>query len=502
MKIKDTEKEKIFEFTTFKNTENINMIENNQIPQLKGWALKKNQIKAHLYKNLSFQLQQVSTNIFHFVGPFICIFLMWLTLYEIKKQFNKDYNFDKINGIPFYHNLPFSFFSKSAAYPVSANNCLKWFLYEDLRENNYHQKKEGFDEIKKDNSKKEVKIEDILKTQFYELCPKIKKSVPYFEKSKTGVNSEIFKTMKYLNSFQLKVNEEVQEIELLPDAGLSISSLSQNKIEISIQMNDLLFTEFHRDNGFSKMSFKIPKPEIQNFFDTGENLKKYLNNTELINKELIQKTSEQIYNKTLSKIERIKKTLNTENSTFPTVTATEGILNTIDLITKNYLALKNKKTKIVSSISYMDTISTTDLIFNSIIVLIIISILPLGVSSHFSLFLHMLVSEKEERTREMMVLHGMKMEFYYLVNYFYFGILSFLSSVFFVGNCYFFLDLELFRGTSVFVVFVVFALWAHSQVSLAFFVQNFPIDLKIATSLLKSFWLYFYHFFVDGFCFY
>ena len=487
MEIPNNESEKIFEFTSLKNSEGKKKTLKDSIPKLKGWSLKKNQIKAHLYKNLSFQIQQVSTNIFHFVGPLICIFLMWLTLYEIKKNFSKDYNFDKINGIPFYHNLPFSFFSKSAAYPVSANNCLKWFLYEDQRGKNNLDIGNQNSEIDKknieiENLKNEINIDNILKNQFYELCPQVKKSVPYFKKTETNVNSEIFKTMKYLNQFQVKINEEIQDIDLLPDAGLTIKSLSNKKIDICIQMNDLLFTEFHRDNGFSKMSFKIINPEIESFFKTNKNLKKYLNNTELINKELIQKTSKEIYNKTLSKIERIKKTFNTENATFPTVTATEGILNTIDLITKNYLNTKNKKTKIVSSISYMDTLSTTDLIFNSIIVLIIISILPLGVSSHFSLFLHLLISEKEEGTKKMMILHGTKMEFYYFVNYFYFCFISFCSSIFFISGCFIFLDLEIFKGTSIYVIFLIFAIWAHSQVSLSFFVQNFPINLKISTS--------------------
>ena len=39
------------------------------------------------------------------------LILIWIIKYEFKKGFSEDYKFDAINGIPFYLNIPLSFFS-------------------------------------------------------------------------------------------------------------------------------------------------------------------------------------------------------------------------------------------------------------------------------------------------------------------------------------------------------------------------------------------------------
>lgn len=86
------------------------------------------------------------------------------------------------------------------------------------------------------------------------------------------------------------------------------------------------------------------------------------------------------------------------NTTIPTITATEGSLYIMDLITKNYLK-RNQKPKIISSISYMDTISTKELLFKTFIVFTMILVIPIGVAGHFATFLYALVSEKENKTK-------------------------------------------------------------------------------------------------------
>lgn len=89
----------------------------------------------------------------------------------------------------------------------------------------------------------------------------------------------------------------------------------------------------------------------------------------------------------------MNKAFGLKNSTFPIVTTTEGVLNSIDLITKNYINKYNNTLKIVSSVSYMDTLSTKQLIFNSIITLMIITLVPLGMAGYFPVFLSSLINE-------------------------------------------------------------------------------------------------------------
>ncbi len=43
----------------------------------------------------------------------------------------------------------------------------------------------------------------------------------------------------------------------MPDANLVIHEVSKDSINLDIQINDVIMSEYHRDNGFSKMSFKI-----------------------------------------------------------------------------------------------------------------------------------------------------------------------------------------------------------------------------------------------------
>ena len=115
------------------------------------------------------------------------------------------------------------------------------------------------------------------------------------------------------------------------------------------------------------------------------------------------------------------------NSTFPIVTPTEGLINTIDLITKNYLKIYSKNTKIISSISYMDTISTKKLLFSSFKTLFTVTMFPIGLVGHLAVFIYILISEKEDKTKSMMEMHGLKPKFYILTYYIFFLIFSFVS---------------------------------------------------------------------------
>jgi len=98
-----------------------------------------------------------------------------------------------------------------------------------------------------------------------------------------------------------------------------------------VQVNDLLFNEFHRDNGFSKLSFKMPSKGF-NFFkelkddylpsslnskslDTGfQKLSDYFNGNFTIDPQTVVKNSEAIYNKTQSALKRL---ISNKNTTFP-----------------------------------------------------------------------------------------------------------------------------------------------------------------------------------------
>lgn len=77
-----------------------------------------------------------------------------------------------------------------------------------------------------------------------------------------------------------------------------------------------------------------------------------------------------------------QKFFNITNTTIPIITPTEGVLYLLDLMTKNQMNRVGNP-KIVSSISYMETLSTKKLLFNTFVLSIIIVIIPIGVAGHF-----------------------------------------------------------------------------------------------------------------------
>ena len=150
----------------------------------------------------------------------------------------------------------------------------------------------------------------------------------------------------------------------------------------------------------------------------------------------------------------------------------------------------NENVRFISSFSYMDTVSAKSLIFGSIFCFISITIVPLAVTGHFSVFLYSLIVEREERTKYMMQVHGMQLSLYYLVNYFFFFFLSFTSTLIFVFASIYITELPLFENTNFGIICLLYALFSHSQICLAFLIQNFPLNTKTAVSKLNSIWVY------------
>lgn len=151
----------------------------------------------------------------------------------------------------------------------------------------------------------------------------------------------------------------------------------------------------------------------------------------------------------------------------------------------------NPNVRFVSSVSYLDSISAKNLIFAAFFCLITVSIIPLAVAGQLPIFLYALIVEKEMKTKYMMVVHGMNLWTYYLVNYFFFLGFSMLGNVSFILTCKYFLELPMFVSTSMAVLLLVFALFTHCQICLAILFQNFSLSTKIATGNLTSVWIHY-----------
>lgn len=172
------------------------------------------------------------------------------------------------------------------------------------------------------------------------------------------------------------------------------------------------------------------------------------------------------------------------------ITATEGGANTIDLLFKNLMKKLNPDVRFVSSVSYLDSISAKNLIFGAFFCLITVTLIPLAVSGHFAVFLYALIVEKEMKTKYMMLMHGMNLWVYYLINYIFFLAFATISNTIFILASRYFLELPMFTQTSTIILFLVFGLFAHCQICLSILIQNFSLGTKIATGKLKSLRIY------------
>lgn len=78
-------------------------------------------------------------------------------------------------------------------------------------------------------------------------------------------------------------------------------------------------------------------------------------------------------------------------------------------------------------------------------------------------------------------MNGLKLHIYFGVYYLNFFLTSVFSSFFYLLCCYLFLDLKMIMDTNIGLIILLFLLWAHIQISLAFFFQLFPLTKKVSS---------------------
>lgn len=163
-------------------------------------------------------------------------------------------------------------------------------------------------------------------------------------------------------------------------------------------------------------------------------------------------------------------------------------MRTTDIIFKNFMKIRNPDVKFVSSVSYLDIISSKAMVFGAFVCLVAVTVLPLATAGHFSMILYSFVVETEKKTKHMMIIHGTNNVLYYLVNYFYFMIMCTLGSLIFIIASILILDLPIFVSSSTLVLFLVYCLYSHAQICLAILFQNFSISTRISTGKIISVW--------------
>ena len=97
---------------------------------------------------------------------------------------------------------------------------------------------------------------------------------------------------------------------------------------------------------------------------------------------------------------------------------------------------------------------------------------PFALTFLLPVFMSVIVYEKEEKIRELMKMSGMKMSYYWAVNYCYNYALYLLVVTVFTAVALL-VEIRLWTQTSPTVLFVLLFLWGHALVSLAFLLSTF-----------------------------
>ncbi|CAG8815504.1 11897_t:CDS:2, partial [Gigaspora margarita] len=97
---------------------------------------------------------------------------------------------------------------------------------------------------------------------------------------------------------------------------------------------------------------------------------------------------------------------------------------------------------------------------------------PFGISFLLPTFVIILVKEKEDRIVRMMKMHGLSSIVYYFTHYLHFYILYIITSALLIVTGYF-LKLTFFTLTDPWLIVILFFIWGHIQIAMAFLLSTF-----------------------------
>ena len=260
----------------------------NAFPRQIGVGLSFSQIRAIFLKNLSFQSRQTATNIFQILVPLICLALIWISKYEVSLNLENDIILGNIGSIPFFMNLPSILDRESSINPISVSDCHKWFLVNEM------------------GNKNSATINYLTRPQFPHFCQRSNVSVPFSKSTNLPINHFLYTKLSQIDENPLYFGEEIKDLDLLPDAAFTFNQISEQRIDVDLHVNDLLFSEYHRNNGFSKFSFRLPKnnanlyQDVQATIQTVRNDTRNASFTSVFSQFLVQnnsKTSEKLFSR-------------------------------------------------------------------------------------------------------------------------------------------------------------------------------------------------------------
>lgn len=230
----------------------------------------------------------------------------------------------------------------------------------------------------------------------------------------------------------LDFGAELDEIHKLPDGAVVFKAANRSRFDYHISINDKYYYQYHRNNGVAKLGVKIDDTTM------------YL---------------------------------------FRTI---EGLISFADLLNVAYMRTMFPKLFVMTGVNYLPMKLTQNARIERLIHFAGTGIFPLCMSLLLPVFIYAIVYEKEQKVLEIMKMNGMKMRYYWAVN-FLFDMLIYACTfgVFFVYGGLI-LKIDAFLHTSAAFQFIMFFGWGYAQIALAFLVSPFLSRAQSATSTFRS----------------
>lgn len=215
--------------------------------------------------------------------------------------------------------------------------------------------------------------------------------------------------------------DENEDVKSLPDVVYRVAEANEKSLRFDAAVNDIHVWQYHRDNGFTKLSVKDRK-------------------------------------------------MNYTTSLLRTI---EGQVEASSLINKAYIKNIFPNTTVMTGINFypltLDLSGLAELMGNEGVQVA----LPLCLALNMPVFMYAIVLEKEKRLTETMKINGLQMNNYWIVNYLFNWLYYMITSgTWWVFGAYVF-RMKAFVSTSAPLFFAVLNGWGLSQISYAFFLSVF-----------------------------
>ena len=250
------------------------------------------QRRALFRKSVSLQMRQIGTNICQLLTPIISLLLIILLKGIAQSNISKYIDAPIYSGLPYIFNIPLYSIGQLGVL-FNLTSCDQWYLY-DFEDDASELTKEfwGHNEGTPIFTPNSEGLLDGATNVLQTACPTVERAVPYFKQNLDNetINEYLFRTLEHLNRQQIDFknkDSEVPDLELLPDGAFKILEASEEKLQYNIQVNDLRYIQYHRNNGITKLGIQNPLTNTTSYFI--RTIEGQISAADLVNKAYISK---------------------------------------------------------------------------------------------------------------------------------------------------------------------------------------------------------------------